>query len=113
MFSCTSHGLLDARVSLTKNKKMMESGCTMERRQSSGGNALGLVLLGFSGIHVDVTLTSTTYLNTMATAFTNGTFVISQENKYVQEWLGEHDEMFKMLTWLHDSAIPFNCVSVR
>ncbi|KAF7641348.1 hypothetical protein LDENG_00283840, partial [Lucifuga dentata] len=78
---------------------------------------LGDVLLGNleSCIHVDVTLTRTTYLNIaadqvhhfMVTVFPNGNGLFQQDNapwhtaKIVQEWFEdqEHDKEFKVLTW--------------
>ena len=65
------------------------------------------------GIHVDVTLTCTTYLNIvadqvhpfMATVFPDGSGLFQQDNapchttKIVQEWFEEHDKEFKVLPW--------------
>ncbi|MCI4382883.1 hypothetical protein PGIGA_G00019780 [Pangasianodon gigas] len=63
------------------------------------------------GIHVDVTLTCTTYLNIvadqvhpfMATVFPNGRglfqYAPCHTAKIVQEWFEEHDKVFKVLIW--------------
>ncbi|KAE8297395.1 Transposable element Tcb1 transposase Transposable element Barney transposase [Larimichthys crocea] len=64
-------------------------------------------------IHVDVTLTPTTYLNIvtdhvhpfMETVFPDGSGLFQQENapyhkaKVVQEWFEEHNNEFEVLTW--------------
>ena len=76
-------------------------------------DALGNVLLGKLGschLHVDVTLTRTTYLSTVAyhvhpfmgTVFHDGLF--QQDNaachkaKMVQEWFEEHNNKIEVLT---------------
>lgn len=76
---------------------------------------MGNVLLGNLGpaIHVDVTLTRTTFLSIVAdhvhpfmeTVFPDGTGLFQQDNapchkaKMVQEWFEEHNNEFKVLTW--------------
>ncbi len=64
------------------------------------------------GIHVDVTLTRTTYLNIVADqvhpfmtmVFPDGSSVFQQNNapchmaEIVQKWFEEHDKEFKLLT---------------
>ncbi|MCI4395292.1 hypothetical protein PGIGA_G00178730 [Pangasianodon gigas] len=68
-----------------------------------------------SGIHVDVTLTCTTYLNIVAdqvypfmvTEFPNGSGLFHQDNapchtaKIVQEWFEEHDKELKIFLVLN------------
>ncbi|MCI4393629.1 hypothetical protein PGIGA_G00159810 [Pangasianodon gigas] len=95
----------------------MARGCTMGRRQVSGGSVIlwamfCLETLG-PGIHVDVTFTCTTFLNIatdqvhpfMATVFPNDSGLFQQDNapchtaKIVQEWFEEHDKKFKVFTW--------------
>ncbi|MCI4391499.1 hypothetical protein PGIGA_G00135220 [Pangasianodon gigas] len=65
----------------------MAPGCTMRRRQAGGGGVMLWAMFCWEtlspGIHVDVTLTRTTHLNTVAD----------------QEWIEEHDNEFKVLTW--------------
>ncbi|KAK3554948.1 hypothetical protein QTP86_001871 [Hemibagrus guttatus] len=77
--------------------------------------ALGNVLLETLGvaIHVDVTLTRTTYLNIvedhvypfLETVFPDACGLFQQDNapchkaKMVQEWFDEHDNEFEVLTW--------------
>ncbi|MCJ8743381.1 hypothetical protein PDJAM_G00093370 [Pangasius djambal] len=95
----------------------MAPGCTMGRRQAGGGSVMLWATFCWEtlrpGIHVDVTLTRPTYLNTvadqvhlfMATVFPNGSGLFQQDNapcltaKIVQEWFEEHDKEFKVLTW--------------
>ena len=95
----------------------MAPGCTMGRRQAGGGSVMLWAMFCWEtlgpGIHVDVTLTRTTYLNIvadqvhpfMATVFPDGSGLFQQDNapchtaKIVQEWFEEHDKEFKVLTW--------------
>uniref|UniRef100_A0AAY5KFW1 Tc1-like transposase DDE domain-containing protein n=1 Tax=Esox lucius TaxID=8010 RepID=A0AAY5KFW1_ESOLU len=94
----------------------MAPGCTIGRRQAGGGSVMLWAM--FCGetlgpaIHVDVTLTRTTYLSIvadhvhpfMATVFRHGIGLFQQDNapgheaKMVQEWFGEHKNKFKVLT---------------
>ncbi|MCI4382560.1 hypothetical protein PGIGA_G00016250 [Pangasianodon gigas] len=89
-------------------------GCTMGRRQAGSGSVMLWAMFCWEtlsqGIHVDVTLTRTTYLNIiadpfMATVFPNGSSLFQQDNvpchtaKIVQEWFEERDKEFKVLIW--------------
>ncbi|KAF7659717.1 hypothetical protein LDENG_00294150 [Lucifuga dentata] len=90
-------------------------------RQAGGGSVMIWAMFCWEtlcpGIHVDVTLTRTTYLNIaaeqahpfMAVVFPDGSGLFQQDNtpchtaEIVQEWFEEHDTEFKMLTWLPNS----------
>ncbi|MCI4389581.1 hypothetical protein PGIGA_G00099830 [Pangasianodon gigas] len=76
----------------------MAPGCTMGRRQACGGSAMLWAMFCWEtsgpGIHVDVILTHTTYLNIAA----------DQVHRFMAtEWFEEYDQEFKVLTWPPDS----------
>ncbi|KAJ8417445.1 hypothetical protein AAFF_G00286720 [Aldrovandia affinis] len=95
----------------------MAPGYTMGRKQAGGGSVMLWAMFCWEtlgpGIHVDVTLTRTTYLNIvanqvhpfMATVFPDSSGLFQQDNapchtaKIVKEWFEGHDKEFKVLTW--------------
>uniref|UniRef100_A0AAY5KZE1 Tc1-like transposase DDE domain-containing protein n=1 Tax=Esox lucius TaxID=8010 RepID=A0AAY5KZE1_ESOLU len=95
----------------------MGPGCTMGSRQASRGSVMLWAMFCWEtlgpAIHVDVTLTRTTYLSIVvdhvhpfkATIFPVGIGLFKQDNepchkaKMVQEWFDEHNNEFKVLTW--------------
>ncbi|KAK3515693.1 hypothetical protein QTP70_028532 [Hemibagrus guttatus] len=95
----------------------MAARCTMGRRQAGRGSIMFWAMFCWetfsSAIHVDVTLTCTTYLSTaadhvhpfMETVFPDGCGLFQQDNapchkaKMVQEWFDEHNNEFEVLTW--------------
>ena len=95
----------------------MAPGCTMGRRQAGGGSVMLWAMFCWEtlgpAIHVDVTLTRTTYLSIVAdhvhpfmeTVFPGGCGLFQQDNapchkaKMVQEWFEEHNNEFEVLTW--------------
>ncbi|KAK3544669.1 hypothetical protein QTP86_026149, partial [Hemibagrus guttatus] len=94
----------------------MGPGCTMGRRQASGGSVVLCATFCWENlgpaIHVDVTLTRTTYLSNVADyvhpfkemVFPDGCGLFQQDNvpcykaQMVLEWFDEHNE-FEVLTW--------------
>ena len=95
----------------------MAPGCTMGRSQAGGGSVMLWAMFCWEtlgpAIHVDVTLTRTTYLSIVAdhvhsfieTVFPGGCGLFQQDNapchkaKMVQEWFEEHNNKFEVLTW--------------
>ncbi|KAK3518727.1 hypothetical protein QTP70_009665 [Hemibagrus guttatus] len=91
--------------------------CTLESSQADGGSVMIWTMFCWEslgpGIHVDVTLTPTTYLDIIAEhvhpfmkmVFPDGSGFFQQDNapchtaKMVQEWFEDHDKEFKVLTW--------------
>ncbi|KAK3570021.1 hypothetical protein QTP86_009164 [Hemibagrus guttatus] len=91
-------------------REHMATGCTMGRRQASRGSVMLWAMLCWETwgpvIHVDVTLTRTTYLSIVAEhvhpfmemVFPDGCGLFQQDNvpchkaKMVQEWFDEHNE---------------------
>ena len=89
----------------------------MGRRQAGRGSVMLWVMFCWEtlgpAIHVDVTLTHTTYLSIVAdhvhpfmeTVFPGGSGLFQQDNvpchkaKMVQEWFEEHNNEFEVLTW--------------
>ncbi|KAK3540543.1 hypothetical protein QTP70_034300 [Hemibagrus guttatus] len=97
-------------------REHMAPGCTMGRRQASGRSVMLWAVFCWEtlgpAIHVDVTLTRTTYLSIVAdhvypfmeTVFPDGCGPFQKDNvpcqktKMFQEWFDEHNE-FEVLTW--------------
>ncbi|KAK3535233.1 hypothetical protein QTP70_005025 [Hemibagrus guttatus] len=95
----------------------MAPGCTMGSRRASGGSVMLWSMFCWEtlgpAIHVDVTLTRSTYLSIVAehlnpfmeTVFPDGCGLFQQDNapchkaKMVQEWFDEHNNQFEVLTW--------------
>ncbi|KAK3561066.1 hypothetical protein QTP86_026371 [Hemibagrus guttatus] len=94
----------------------MAQGCTMGRRQASGGSVMLWAMFCWEtvgpAIHMDVTLTCSTYLSIVAdrihpfmeTVFPDGCGLLQQDNapchstKMGQEWFDEHNNEFEVLT---------------
>ncbi|KAK3559176.1 hypothetical protein QTP86_005072 [Hemibagrus guttatus] len=94
----------------------MAPGCTIGRRQACDGSVMLWAMFCWETlgpIHVDVTLTRTTYLSIvtdhvhpfMETVFPDGYGLFWQDNalchkaKMVQEWFNEHNKEFEVLFW--------------
>ena len=93
----------------------MVPGCIMGRRQAGGGSVMLWTMFCWEtlgpGIHVDVTLTRTTYLNIvadqvhpfMATVFPDGSGLFQQDNAPILQKLFRNGlrsmTEFKVLTW--------------
>ncbi|KAK3561744.1 hypothetical protein QTP86_012991 [Hemibagrus guttatus] len=87
-------------------------GCTMGRRRVGGGSVLLWAMFCWEtlgpAVHVDVTLTRSTYLSIVAdhvhpfmeTLFPDGCGLFQQDKKaeMVQEWFDEHNNQFEVLT---------------
>ncbi|KAK3519768.1 hypothetical protein QTP70_003892 [Hemibagrus guttatus] len=94
----------------------MTPGCTMGRRRAGGGSVLLWAMFCWEtlgpAIHVDVTLTRSTYLSIVAdhvhpfmeTLFPDGCGLFQQDNalchkaEMVQEWFDDHNNQFEVLT---------------
>ncbi|KAK3549087.1 hypothetical protein QTP70_031342 [Hemibagrus guttatus] len=94
----------------------MAPGCTMERRQAGGGSVMLWTMFCWEilcpAIHVDITLTRTTYLSIVADhvhpfmetvkGFPDGCGLFQQDNapchkaKMVQEWFDDHSNEFEV-----------------
>ncbi|KAK3539724.1 hypothetical protein QTP70_012747 [Hemibagrus guttatus] len=99
----------------------MAPGCTMGRRRAGGGSVMLWAMFCWEtlgpAIHVDVTLTRTTYLSIvtdhvhlfMEAVFPDGCGLFQQDNapchkaKMLQEWFDEHNNQFEVLTWAPNS----------
>ena len=113
-FSFTSHGWLVHVCRLPGEHVAPEY--TMGRRQAGGGSVMVWAVFCWEtfgpAIHVDVTLTCTTYLSIVADhehpfmemVFPDGCGLFQQDNApclkatVVQEWFEKHDK-FEVLTW--------------
>ncbi|KAK3524459.1 hypothetical protein QTP70_029308, partial [Hemibagrus guttatus] len=102
----------------------MAPGCTMGRRQAGGGSVMLWAMFCWEtlgpAIHVDVTLTSTTYLSIVAdhvhpfmeTMLSDGCGLFQQDiapchkAKMVQEWFDEHNNEFEDLLLTSCCKIP-------
>ncbi|KAK3528676.1 hypothetical protein QTP70_007720 [Hemibagrus guttatus] len=91
-------------------------GCTMGRRRAGGGSVLLWKMFCWEtlgpAVHVDVTVTRSTYLSIVAdhvhsfmeTLFPDGCGLFQQDNapchkaEMVQEWFDDHNNQFEMLT---------------
>lgn len=91
-------------------------GCTTEKKQADGGSLMLWAMFCWEtlgpAVHVDVTLTHTTYLSIVAdhvspfmeAVFPDGSGFFQQDDvschkaKTVQEWFEEHNNEFKVLT---------------
>ena len=88
----------------------MAPGCTMGRRQASGGRVMLWAMFCWEtlgpAIHVDATLTDNTYQSFgadhvhsfMETVFPDGCGLF-QQSKNWQEWFEEHNKEFEVMTW--------------
>ncbi|KAK3560338.1 hypothetical protein QTP86_006422 [Hemibagrus guttatus] len=94
----------------------MAPGCTMGRRRAGGGSVLLWAMFCWEtlgpAVHVDVTLTRSTYLSIVAdhvhpfmeTLFPDGCVLFQQDNapchkaEMVQEWFDDHNNQFEVLT---------------
>ncbi|KAK3560711.1 hypothetical protein QTP86_014737, partial [Hemibagrus guttatus] len=94
----------------------MAPGCTMGRRRAGGGSVLLWSMFCWEtlgpAVHVDVTVTRSTYLSIVAdhvhpfmeTLFPDGCVLFQQDNapchkaEMVQEWFDEHNNQFEVLT---------------
>uniref|UniRef100_A0A8P4G4M8 Transposable element Tcb1 transposase n=1 Tax=Dicentrarchus labrax TaxID=13489 RepID=A0A8P4G4M8_DICLA len=92
-------------------------GCSVDRQQVEGGVVMLWAMFCWEtlgpAIHVDVTLTPTSYLDIVAdhvhpfmeTVFSDGSGLFQQDNapchkaEMVQEWFEEHNNDFRVLTW--------------
>ncbi|KAK3556264.1 hypothetical protein QTP70_007073 [Hemibagrus guttatus] len=99
----------------------MAPGCTMGRRQAGRGSVMLWAMFCWEtlgpAIHVDVTLTRTTYISIVAdhvhpfmdTVFPECCDLFQQDNapyhkaKVAQEWFDEHNNEFEVLTWPSNS----------
>ncbi|KAK3522147.1 hypothetical protein QTP70_026962 [Hemibagrus guttatus] len=95
----------------------MAPGCTMGRRRAGRGSVMLWAMFCWEtlgpAIHVDVTVTCSTYLSIaadhlhpfMETLFPDGCDLLQQDNapchkaEMVQEWFDEHNNQFEVLTW--------------
>ncbi|KAK3566845.1 hypothetical protein QTP86_004548 [Hemibagrus guttatus] len=102
----------------------------MGRRKAGRGSVMLWAMFCWEtlghAIHVDVTLTRTTYLSIaadhvhpfMETVFPDGCGLFQQDNapchkaEMVQEWFDEHNNMFEVFTWPPNSP-DLNAIQVR
>ncbi|KAK3519048.1 hypothetical protein QTP70_016372 [Hemibagrus guttatus] len=104
----------------------MAPGCTMGRRRAGGGSVMLWAMFCWEtlgpAVHVDVTLTRSTYLSIVAdhvhsfmeTLFPDGCVLYQQDNapchkaEMVQEWFDDHNNQFEVPQSLHNLQSRFS-----